>query len=123
MPGTREIRKDEPPKEMAHEDFLIKEMQDMAQDFREETYSKRYILAKLAYEAQAKALEWIKAKAADDKGAPVQVISGPGGEREDAQEEDELNNMNDMNDNMKTAKPFDRSNDEDDLLAGPRARP
>ena len=98
-------------------------MQDMAQDFREETYSKRYILAKLAYEAQAKALERIKAKAAEDKGAPVQVISGPGGEREDAQEEDEMNNMNDINDNMKTAKPFDRSNDEDDLLAGPRARP
>lgn len=30
MPGNREIRKEEPPAEMAHQDFLIKEMQDMA---------------------------------------------------------------------------------------------
>jgi hypothetical protein len=30
---------------------MIKEMQDMAIDFHEETYFKRYILAKLAYEA------------------------------------------------------------------------
>ena len=37
---------------MSHWDFLKKEAQDMAQDFHEETYQKRYMLAKLAYEAQ-----------------------------------------------------------------------
>lgn len=50
----------------------------MAQDFREETYTKRYILAKLAYEAQAVALTRMKTKAMEDKGAAVQIISGPG---------------------------------------------
>ena len=30
MPGNREVRKPEPQVEMAHQDFMIKEMQDMA---------------------------------------------------------------------------------------------
>lgn len=92
---------------MAHQDFLIKEMQDMAQDFREEAYTKRYILAKLAYEAQAKALERMKTKAMEDKGSVVQIVSGPGNATQ----------------SLKNQTPFDRPNDQDDLLAGPGARP
>jgi hypothetical protein len=44
----------------------------------EETYSKRYLLAKLAYEAQAAALNRMKLKATEDKGSAIQIISGPG---------------------------------------------
>jgi len=51
MPGSRDLRKEEPPKQIAHRDFLLREIQDMALDFHEETYQKRYILAKLANEA------------------------------------------------------------------------
>jgi hypothetical protein len=30
MSGTREKKREEPPKEVAHSDFMLKEMQDMA---------------------------------------------------------------------------------------------
>ena len=77
MPGNREVRRPEPAKEVAHQDFLLKEMQDMAQDFREEAYYKRYMLTKLAYEAQAKALVLIDQRAKKDLGAKTKVITGP----------------------------------------------
>jgi len=38
MPGCREIKKEEPKRQIAHYDFLMLEMQDMAIDFHEETY-------------------------------------------------------------------------------------
>jgi hypothetical protein len=62
LQGTREKKRPEPPKEIAHQDFMLKEMQDMAIDFHEETYLKRYKLAQLAYEAQSFLLKKVKAK-------------------------------------------------------------
>ena len=62
LQGAREKKKPEPPKEIAHQDFMLKEMQDMAIDFHEETYYKRYKLAQLAYEAQSFLLKKMKAK-------------------------------------------------------------
>lgn len=49
----------------------------------------------------------MKAKATEDKGVAVKIISGPG----------------DAAQNSKAQTPFDRPTDQDDLLAGPGARP
>lgn len=66
LSGQREKKRDEPPKEISHQDFMMKEMQDMAKDFHEETYFKRYMLAKLAYEAQSVVLKKLREKAGND---------------------------------------------------------
>lgn len=52
-------------------------MQDMAQDFHEETYHKRYMLTKLAYEAQSVAIRKMKEKAKNDKSFEVKEFAGP----------------------------------------------
>ena len=77
LSGQREKKREEPRKEISHQDFLMKEMQDMAQDFHEETYFKRYMLTKLAYEAQSVALQKMRDRAKNDKEYQVKVISGP----------------------------------------------
>jgi len=38
LSGTREKKQSEPPVEVAHSDFVLKEMEDMALDFHQETY-------------------------------------------------------------------------------------
>ena len=38
LSGSREKKRVEPPKELAHQDFMMKEMQDMALDFHSEIY-------------------------------------------------------------------------------------
>lgn len=63
LSGQREKKREEPPKEISHQDFMMKEMQDMAKDFHEETYFKRFVLAKLAYEAQSVVLKKLRARA------------------------------------------------------------
>lgn len=68
LPGSRELRRDEPPKEVAHQDFLLMEMQDLALDMHEEAYYKRYMAGRLAYEAQAAVLKKLK---------PPEVIESP----------------------------------------------
>ena len=77
LPGSRDKKREEPPKELAHSDFLLKEMTDMAQDFHEESYYKRYTLAKLAYEAQHVAIQIFRRKAQDKAG--LKVFTGPDG--------------------------------------------
>lgn len=38
LPGNRDVRREEPPKEVSHDDFLLREVQDMAIDLHEEAY-------------------------------------------------------------------------------------
>lgn len=77
--GSRDKKREEPSKEVAHSDFLLKEMQDMAQDFHQETYYKRFVLAKLAYEAQYAAIKMLKRKTLADKQKQIKEITGPNG--------------------------------------------
>jgi len=79
LAGHRERKREEPKKEVAHSDFLLKEMQDMAQDFHSETYYKRFVLAQLAYEAQAKAITIARDKMKKNKAKETKVITGPSG--------------------------------------------
>ena len=53
LPGARELRKDEPAKEVSHHFFMMEEMKDMALDVQSESDEKRKKLALLAYEAKA----------------------------------------------------------------------
>ena len=80
LSGHRERkRRIEPKKEMAHMDFVLKEMLDVAQDVHEERYYKRYILAKLAHEAQAKVISKGRAKILESRKEETKVITGPSG--------------------------------------------
>jgi len=109
--GQRERKREEPPKEVAHQDFLMKEMQDMAQDFHEETYFKRYMLAKLAYEAQSVALQKMRNRAKNSKESAVKVISGPNAVKGDGSGP------------RPRESQVSRPSDEDDFLPGPGPRP
>ena len=60
-------------------DFVLKEMMDVAQDVHEERYYKRYILAKLAHEAQAKVISMGREKMLKSKKDETKAITGPSG--------------------------------------------
>ena len=109
--GQRERKREEPPKEVSHQDFVMKEMQDMAQDFHEETYWKRYMLTKLAYEAQSVALQKMRNRAKNGKDSAVKVISGSNAVKGDGSGHQPRENQ--------TGRPIDG----DDFLAGPGPRP
>ena len=81
----------------------------MAQDFHEETYFKRYMLTKLAYEAQSVALKRMRKRAKNDKESQVKVISGPKGAEDEALNRSFVENQ--------ANKPIDG-----DFLAGPGPR-
>lgn len=89
LTGFREKKQPEPQKEVSHADFMLNEMQDMALDFHQETYYKRYMLTRLAYEAQHKAIKIIKAK----QTTPLE-ISGPN-MRQEAPMEPQFPEVND----------------------------
>ena len=57
LAGQREKKKAEPKKEMAHQDFLLEEMRQVALDVHEEHFYKRSMLARLAVEAK---IAWIQ---------------------------------------------------------------
>lgn len=72
LPGSRELRKDEPLKEVSHHFFMMKEMENMALEIQSEYEEKRWKMARLAYEAQ----EFVMRKALNAKKAKESVIEG-----------------------------------------------
>jgi len=57
----------------------MKEMQDMAHDFHSEIYFKRYMLTKLALEAQHKAIGMMERKIKRYENAQIMEITGEHG--------------------------------------------